>query len=114
MSRWFFKKMKEENPINVDKDPLFVIISRHLLSIKEFGERCQGYVESKDHLEEFLEDFRIASGVTFVTRDSDSRVVDHLQKGKSFVVFYLLTYYFCYVWTKYENLYIRTSELYLE
>ena len=48
-----------------------VIISRHLKEIKNINDcYCQGYVESNEALEEFLKDFRVASGVSFMTRDS--------------------------------------------
>ena len=67
-------KMKEEILVDVSKEPSYVIVNRHLKDLKQFGNRCQGYVSSKEDLDSFLEDLRIASGTSFVTRDSDSRV----------------------------------------
>ena len=64
---------KEEKIVNVTKNPSFVIVSRHLHEIKQYEDHCQGFVDSEKKLNDFLEEFRIASGVSFITRDSDER-----------------------------------------
>ena len=56
--------------VNVDENPIYVIISRHLKSVIYYDNQCQGYVDSEEALNNFLEDFRVASGVSFITRNS--------------------------------------------
>ena len=53
-----------------EKNPSYVIISWHLKGLVCSQNSCQGYVDSEEKLNEFLEDFRIASGVSFITRNS--------------------------------------------
>ena len=64
----------EENVVDSELNPSLVIASRHLKDIKSAQNRCQGYLNSKEDLDTFLEEFRVASGVTFVTRDSMTEI----------------------------------------
>ena len=60
-----------EIAINIKQNPSYVVISRHWKGIKTLKDSyCQGYVESNEELEEFLKEFRVASGVSFMPRDS--------------------------------------------